>query len=492
LLSNVFLALAVSVVGRATGFLLFFLIARRVTTAGVGIYALAMSYVALLLPISSLGLNDMITRDIAKDRNLASIYLGYFGSLRLLMGLVAYASLMIIVTLIIRYPTNTSTMILLMGISLIPDGLYQVYRSLFAGFERQDLFAITVILLGVINLVLVGWFLHSDADITVTAWARLGSVIFVLVVSMILASKLGILNYLHLASRLDWGWIRRQLAACLPFTFMVILYTVEWRVDVLMLSVFHSATEVGQYYAAETLLLSCLLLLEAYRLAVLPYMSRALQTDPQLLGRVHDRSFYYLLAIATPVAVEFSFLGPQLLSVFNSNFVAAYRILAILMIALVLSFLNEPNGLLLIAGGYQRQLALVFTVSLAVNVGTNLLLIPAHGGIGAAIARVASIGAFAIIAAVLVHRKIRAHWPFRYVLQVIIAVLGMVVVLNGLKHILPWWLAGGAALVVYGLLLIKLHGLPVEDIETLRDRIRLYKNFIRNGRRSINAADDSR
>ena len=44
-------------------------------------------------------------------------------------------------------------------------------------------------------------------------------------------------------------------------------------------------------------------------------------------------------------------LGPQLLSLLNPGFAAASDMLIILMVALVISFVNEPNGLLMIVGG---------------------------------------------------------------------------------------------------------------------------------------------
>ena len=63
LLSNLSLSLMVSLISRVTGIVLFFVISRRVTASGVGVYALAMTYVALLLSATSLGHNDPITRE---------------------------------------------------------------------------------------------------------------------------------------------------------------------------------------------------------------------------------------------------------------------------------------------------------------------------------------------------------------------------------------------------------------------------------------------
>jgi O-antigen/teichoic acid export membrane protein len=476
LLSNLSLSLMVSLISRVTGIVLFFVISRRVTASGVGVYALAMTYVALLLSATSLGHNDPITRDIAKDPDRASIYISHFTVLRVLTGLLSYAVLVVLVTIGFHYPAGTTVVLLVMGLSLIPDGLNQLYRSVFAAFERQSYNSATNATISVVNVALVWLLLRSDANLEVVAWARLIAIVLGLTLNLVLSVRIIPLHWLRTMLRPDWAWISRQLRAYLPFTLMTVLYTIEWRADVLILSVSHSESEIGRYYAAETLLVSFLLLLEAYRLAALPRMSKLLHEDRYQLAHLHDRSLWYLFAAAMPIAVGTSILGPQLLSLLNPGFAAASDMLIILMVALVISFINEPNGLLMIAGGYQRQLAFVFIASLIVNIGSNLLLTPLFGGIGSAIARVLSVGVFSLIAAVLVSSQIRKYWPFRYAVQVVLATCGMGVALWWLQHGLPWWLAAFASVGVYALLLIALRGVPAEDFERLTHLLRSRKN----------------
>ena len=250
-----------------------------------------MTYVALLLSATSLGHNDPITRDIAKDPNLASIYISNFTVLRVLAGIFSYALLVALVTLGYHYPASTTVVLLVMGLSLIPDGLNQLYRSLFAAFERQSYYTATSAIISVVNVALVWSLLRSDANLEVVAWARLIAIVLGLTLNLVLSARIVPLHWLRTMLGPDWAWIGRQLRAYLPFTLMTVLYTIEWRADVLILSVSHSQSEIGRYYAAETLLVSFLLLLEAYRLAVLPRMSKLLHEDRRQLARLHDRRF---------------------------------------------------------------------------------------------------------------------------------------------------------------------------------------------------------
>jgi O-antigen/teichoic acid export membrane protein len=492
--SNVTLAMIVSLVGRATGFLLFFIVARRVTPAGAGAYGLAMSYVALLVPIYTLGLNDPMARDVAVNPHLAATFLGHFTLLRVLGGLAAFGVLFVLTTQIFRYPAGTVAIVLIMGLSIIPDGLSQVHRSLFTAFEQQAYYAATGISVSVVNLLLVAMLLRSDANLEVAAWARLVSVLLGFAVGLILTTRFVPLGWLRLLLRPDWGWIGRQLRAYLPFTLMVALYAIEWRADVLILSARRTESEVGLYYAAETFLISSLLLLEAYRLGALPRMSRLLRSHPEQLAHLHDRSFWFLFAVAVPLGVGVSMLGKYLLSLLNPGFEAAAPMLTILMVAMVISFLNEPNGLLIVASGHQREVALLFVLSLSVNLGANLLLVPRYGGIGSAIARVLSVSAFTIANGLLVARLVRRHNPWRYALRVIAAAAAMVIALWLLQQALAWWLAGLASVAVYAVLVVALRGIPVDDLTNLWPRVFAGKGTVSTNEpaaQSIGDLDDA-
>jgi O-antigen/teichoic acid export membrane protein len=425
-----------------------------------------------LVSTTSLGHNDPITRDIARDPNVASEFLGHFTVLRLLAGFLSYAVLVVLTTVVAHYPVDTTVLILIMGLSIIAEGLNQLFRSLFTAFEKQSYYSATNIAISVVNVALVWLLLSSDSNLQIVAWARLVAMMLGLALSLVLSARLVPLRWLRTLPRPDWTWMGRQLSAYFPFTLITVFYAIEWRADVLILSASHSQSEVGRYYTAVTVLTSLLLLLEAYRLVALPRMAKLLQQDTSQLVALHDRSMLYLLALAVPLAVGTAMLGPQLLTLLKPSFVAASGMLAILMVALVISFLNEPSGLLMIAGGYQKQLASIFVVSLTVNIGANLILVPRIGGFGSAIARVLSVSTFSVIVAVFVARQIRAYRPLPNIVQVGLATAGMAVALWSLQRLLPWWLAGLAAAGVYTLLLIVLKGIPGEDLKTLQHFLR--------------------
>jgi O-antigen/teichoic acid export membrane protein len=79
------------------------------------------------------------------------------------------------------------------------------------------------------------------------------------------------------------------------------------------------------------------------------------------------------------------FLAPWIVKVLSGdNFGASVIVLRILLVAMVFAYLGHLVGFTLIALGKQKQVLLVGVVSLVVNIGGNLLLIPSLGINGAA------------------------------------------------------------------------------------------------------------
>ena len=467
-LSSASTAAIAAAVARATGFLVFALVARRLDQGQADAYALAVSYLTLFLPFSTLGLSDPITRDVARDRSLAGAYLLNLGLFRLASAWVCYGLLAVVAVTWFDYPVSTTRLVLWMGACLIPESLVLLLRAVFTALERQDVNALVAIVVSVANLGFAWWALRSGVDPIWLAGARLGSGLLGLIVGAVLAAVVVPAAWWRsLPKRPDRSWIRAMLCSSWPFTVMVVLYAVEWRADLLILSAWSGEGQVARYYGAQLFLLSFLMLLDAYRLAALPLFSRLVQQGSKELGFLHDRSFWYLALIIVPISFGVSVLAKDLLALFNPDYAAASSTLTLLMVALIVSALNEPNGVLMIAAGQQRTLAALFGISLAVNVVANVVLDRFLGGMGAAIARVLSVTAFSAVNALFVRRRIGRRFSLLKLPRVVLAGACMGGVLLALQAIVPWWLAGMLAGVVYLVALLVLKGVPTDDLTVI-------------------------
>lgn len=89
-------------------------------------------------------------------------------------------------------------------------------------------------------------------------------------------------------------------------------------------------------------------------------------------------------------AVAMALLGPTLLSLFGPDFGAGYPAMLVVLVGLVLRAATLPVEYLLNMTGHHRDTMRVYAAAAAANVALNLVLIPALGILGAAVASYAA------------------------------------------------------------------------------------------------------
>jgi O-antigen/teichoic acid export membrane protein len=85
-------------------------------------------------------------------------------------------------------------------------------------------------------------------------------------------------------------------------------------------------------------------------------------------------------------AAALACLGPFILSLFGADFTSGYPTMLVVLGGLVLRSATGPVEFLLNVTGHHRDTMRVYAVAALASIGLNLVLIPAFGIIGAAIA----------------------------------------------------------------------------------------------------------
>lgn len=174
-----------------------------------------------------------------------------------------------------------------------------------------------------------------------------------------------------------------------PLGLAGLLVTAYERLDLLLLYAIRGAHEAGTYGAAYRLLDAAQFLPIAIMTTLYPMIAAAGARDPARLIRLVQIGMEYLLLGSLP-ALSFVALsaGDLVPLVYGPAFAAAGSMLAVLMIAFVLSNVGYLVANLLIVLEQQRRMAIFAAAALMVNVVANLLVIPSYGGLGAAWATV--------------------------------------------------------------------------------------------------------
>jgi len=185
---------------------------------------------------------------------------------------------------------------------------------------------------------------------------------------------------------------RRFIVAAIPLGLAVILSSIYFRIDQLMLQKMTSDLQAGLYYTATRVYEYSLNISSVFITAAFPVLvgQAALSLTRARAGI--QRSFDFLSLTAVPVAVAVCVLPSQAVRLVSSNpaYAPAAGAVQVLIVAAAFSYLTSLMAYLLVAIDRQRDTLLISGLILAVNVGLNLYLIPRKGAVGAAWATLAT------------------------------------------------------------------------------------------------------
>lgn len=176
-------------------------------------------------------------------------------------------------------------------------------------------------------------------------------------------------------------------AATLPMGLVDLTLVLFGFVDVLLLGLFVSPGEVGVYFAATRLLQFVVFAQYAATAATAPRFAEAwARGDRDGLRRL-IRATARLTALASfGIGAGLLIAAPWLLALFGPGFPASFGLLAILVCGVTVQSAFGPAEDLLNMLGAERTAALVSVGALLFAIVLGLLLMPAHGVVGAAMA----------------------------------------------------------------------------------------------------------
>lgn len=174
----------------------------------------------------------------------------------------------------------------------------------------------------------------------------------------------------------------------IPFTLIMIIAVIYWRVDGVMLSFLADTREVAAYGIAVQLAFTLNMLPQVFSRSALSTINEGYATDPERFRRAVASGYRFLLLFATPVAVLGIPLAQRLVTAVGSEEFAdsATPVLRLFFIACAISFLTAIISDAMVAAREQRFLTTLSAVNLVVNITLNIILIPHLGAVGCGVA----------------------------------------------------------------------------------------------------------
>jgi O-antigen/teichoic acid export membrane protein len=445
--------------------LIFVMVVANLGVGQGGVYNLALAYFFLASRFAFWGLDQILTREVAKDRVSASRYIS-----NLLYARVGLALITITITLLVvqlaNYDSETTLVISLLLLSVLPENINNLIWGGFAAFEEYQLTSISAIVSLVIKVSLAFALLKLGFPLPAIMVAILTGYLGAMFVNLLIVRK----RYLSSGwERPDLTFIRGQLRLATPFFFIGMFFILDNRLDVILLAALDSELAVGLYGAATTVIAAFSILPEGYRIAVLPVMTRFHSDNDSALRDLYERSFKYLLAIAVPLTVTTILLAQDLISlIYRQDMPEASTTLRILAIGMAFSFLIVVNNRLLIVYNRQALIARILIATTITNIIVNLLLDPQYGAVGAAIARISSLALLLLLTTFSSSRFIAGVRRARYVWRPLLSSTIMAIVIWQLTPF-GFWIQLAAGATTYVVILLLVGTFSTQELNVLRE-----------------------
>ncbi len=400
--------LSVRVVGTGLAFLLSVFLARTLGADGFGLYSFVLSLIIFFsIPLQA-GFPNLVVRETAKNhakQNWLSIKGLVFWVLKMfliyVLGIGLLIALLFTFDAYVDFFENERASLFLMGFVLVPlIPLLLIQNALVRGLGRVVLGIIpdVVIRPGLTLVIAVFLFYAIDGLNPSTA-------LISYIVSIFIAVLLSLIFVWHLIPKTERNLcsINEELdkwkQAAYPLSVVGGLQLMYSYIDIIILGFFHSNEDVGVYRAIGQLGMLVVFGLSAINQMLHSHFARLYaNNEMDKLQKIVTYSSLAIFAIAAIPSLIFIFAGEFVLTiVFGDEYVAGVLPLIILTLGQLANAIFGSVGALLNMTGHEKEAMKGMFYSLGVNITLSLILIPAYGMLGAAIATAVSLFAWNVI-----------------------------------------------------------------------------------------------
>jgi O-antigen/teichoic acid export membrane protein len=366
-------------------FLVTLAIAKHLSPEFFGQLSFLIALAALVVPLNSLGLNSIVTKEILARPNDVECIVGSALMMRLIAGVVVITITSL--TSFFFLPFNEWVLLNVLVAASIFDAAIVVDLWLQAYLANRYGVILRLFVIGLFSIIkLIA--VRLDAEIAVFVCILGGEALFSAVLYLAL--------YQHLTKRLNSlkasVYECRQLLQKAKWLFFSGLAAVLYiKIDQVMLRFIIDDSAVGHYAIAakftEMWYFIPVAIVTSYFPNLLLQSSRDTENFSVTLQKVNDGLFLLGIGIATLVTVSASFIIPL---IFGQDYMSSVPIIIIHTWSSVLVFMRALMSKWLIIQNLPALSLLSQLMGAIVNVGLNLILIPNFGAVGAAYATLIS------------------------------------------------------------------------------------------------------
>jgi O-antigen/teichoic acid export membrane protein len=416
---------------------------NRVGEEMYGFYFSLFNFAFILNMLLDVGINNYNNRAIARDKSLLKGNLAAIIPLKLVLSLI-YASVVLVSGKILGYSHEQFQMLWILVVNQFLASFILYFRTNISGlqFYRTDSLLSVMdrsLMILFTGLLLWGNLTSEPFQIKWFVYAQTASYSLTLITSAaIVRFRSG--SFLRLAS---FSGSLKILRSSYPFALLILLMALFNRVDSVMLErmLVNGREQAGIYAQSFRIFEAATQFSLLFAMLLLPMFSRMLQLKEDVNELVRT-ALPLLMVAGLSVAIASNFYKFEIIELlYHSHTQYSSTIFGILMLGFLCVSISYLYGTLLTANHNLRQLNITAAITVVINMGLNLILIPRHQALGAAIARFISQAFYATAQLILAIHLLRIPVN-RDILIKSIGFLAINMIVGYLSLLIPGWIPG--------------------------------------------------
>ncbi len=363
-----------------------------------GLYFSLFSFSILLNFVLDPGITNFNNRQIAQDNSILKDYFSAILPLKFILGII-YTLICITIGLILGYSSKQFHILFLLILNNFLLSLILYFRSNISGlhfFKTDSIVSVLDRFIMIIICSILLWGKTTDKIFKIEWFIYAQTISYTLTALIAFAIVLSHSGKVVLIFKP--GYTIKILKDSFPYALLILLMSLINRIDSVMIERLlpDGKEQAGLYAQSFRILDASSMFALLFAGLLLPIFSKMIK-QKQEIGQLLGLSFSMLIIPAIILVIISSFYGKEIINVlYNEHIEISSRIYSRLIISFLFISTTYIFGTLLTANSNLQHLNIFAGVTVIINVGLNLFLIPRYKAEGAAYANVLSQGFFAV------------------------------------------------------------------------------------------------
>lgn len=455
--------LVARIVDAVSQLLMISLISRYLGAARYGDYGYIISFAFLSVAFANMSIERIAIREISKNISKSGQYLGVC-----IVARWAYAALGWLciagIVVFLHLPSEIIWGIYITNLALNLMGESYIYFALFKAHEKMGYETLAS---GIYQFLNIGAILFINYFNTGFITLFIGLLLANLVRN-ILCLAIAWRRFSPPSFKINFPLLKFFVKESYFLGFFILLGQAFVYVDLFILKVFKSASEVSMFYGPHNFLLLLNFIPASLMASIFPVLSRSAGTDAKSLTYGFEKSFRILALAALFLTALFVIFAEQIVAIFfGKEFQNAILPFQILAVSLIFTVPFHAIEFTLVSINKQNFLFLCPLIGLVMRTILNLVMIPEFGYVGASIAATCGYFFLFLIGFLFINRFVAFQPIHKLLLRPVIAALLLALCLYPLNKI-NIFIMCPIGLVIYAGSLIVTKSFPDDESQFLK------------------------